>query len=218
MIYLKTCEVCKKTFETDLKYKAFCSPKCADTRTRDWKQYAPKTTRKAKNPTSRMCKNCMRRFTSSVTEVEFCSPLCRSEFEEMLDVLSEYDTNEEFSESKHPKRRCICPDCGTNFITIFPNKKYCSNKCRKHWEKNNNQVHKQGDKVIRAFQCKECKKDVWVTDTDDKRTDFCSNQCSRNYHRGAYLRHNRWSGGDGTLRRPLTMNQLRYKEWYTINR
>ncbi len=77
-----------------------------------------------------------------------------------------------------------CLYCGTSFSSTISNKKFCSPRCCHYFHNRIGLVHKSdGGRVIREFMCKECGKHVMISDTKDRRTEFCNVQCCRNYYR-----------------------------------
>ena len=78
-----------------------------------------------------------------------------------------------------------CPECGNSFVTEIPYKIFC---CKEHSDRYYHNHGKEHDfnstsPIIRSFECRECKKIVYVTDTTDKRYVYCSQKCEKEYWR-----------------------------------
>lgn len=175
MIYHKICDACRKPFDTDMEYKAFCSVECADKLTRPYDEAWVKSMRKHQ------------RKLADVIEVE----------------IGDGST-------------ITCVDCGRTVRRKSAVHRFCSRACAKHWEKNNDKVHKTtGDEIIKSFQCKECGRSVNVVETSDKREEFCSNSCSRKFHRWHYLRRN--GKHQGGMSGGMSLGRLAWREKYILN-
>ena len=80
-----------------------------------------------------------------------------------------------------------CLYCGAMFTTSRKNKKFCSPRCCHYYHNRIGKQHKVDDnteaRVLRDFACKQCGKHVYVTDSQDRRTEFCTAKCCRDYWR-----------------------------------
>lgn len=90
---------------------------------------------------------------------------------------------------KREHRECYeihCPVCGnTTEFGSHPHIAFCSDDCAAKWSR----IRDRGEKekvlskgnIIREFNCRECGKEVYITDTGDLRRAFCSNACCVKY-------------------------------------
>ncbi|MGM9520096.1 MAG: hypothetical protein ACI3WS_05415 [Phascolarctobacterium sp.] len=78
-----------------------------------------------------------------------------------------------------------CLYCGASFTPKRDNHRFCSRHCSHYYHNRIGNQHKPADSqhVIREFMCKECGKHVMISDTKDKRTEFCNAKCCRDYYR-----------------------------------
>lgn len=93
-----------------------------------------------------------------------------------------------------------CPNCGTVFKTRHYSKKFCCAQCCRDWYHKHGNPHKEareGDTVLREFRCKNCGKTVLVVEAKDRRTQFCTQACEKDYGRRTYKRNRRESNNRG---------------------
>ena len=80
-----------------------------------------------------------------------------------------------------------CAVCGKEFEPKRVNQKYCSYTCRRYANHHGGKDHigiecvLPAQPVIRQFYCLKCGNIVYVTDQEDCRTKFCSQQCEKRY-------------------------------------
>ena len=106
------------------------------------------------------------------------------------------ESRERYNALRRERRACCketpqcheihCPVCG-KFVEFgkHPHIAFCSDECARQWAKVRCEELKnkllQSGHIIREFSCRECGKDVRITDTQDNRTVFCSMACLNKY-------------------------------------
>jgi hypothetical protein len=155
----KVCPICGKDFETIKKSQICCSPECGSKQGHETlKEYFT-------------CKYCGKPFwCENAFRMKFCSRECRNA------AIHEQTIERHRNDPIPIVYKRICPECGSEFVTIYSNHIYCSDACcyagnlrmkRGQWSK---------AYVPRTFICKECGKEV-TTVCGDKRSAFCSDAC-----------------------------------------
>lgn len=77
-----------------------------------------------------------------------------------------------------------CAWCGEIYLPGQGYKKYCSKTCfnkANHYARDIPDSERSKGDVIRTFHCRNCNKQVYVTDPKDRRTVFCCNSCQRKH-------------------------------------
>lgn len=80
-----------------------------------------------------------------------------------------------------------CAVCGKEFEPKRVSQRYCSYTCRRYANHHGGKEHPiggdtfPGQPIIRKFHCVKCGKLVYITDQNDCRTKFCSQQCEKRY-------------------------------------
>lgn len=110
-----------------------------------------------------------------------------------------------------------CLYCGALFSTSRKNKKFCSPRCCHYYHNRIGKQHKLDNfketSVIREFLCKRCGKHVYVSDKLDRRTEFCSAQCCRNYWR----HREKWHPGDNQgMSGGMSLGTLKRREKWAL--
>ena len=87
----------------------------------------------------------------------------------------------------------FCDYCGRGYEPKQSRQRFCCHKCARKWWKEHPPIHSDppdGATVLRAFECKLCRKEVKVVSQRDHRTQFCCCQHEREYWKHDYQRHN----------------------------
>lgn len=136
----KTCVVCGKEFKTWRSRKTTCSDECKtyrDNHRNNTKEYNRKAYLK-KNPNARRLEDIMLEAKvkkqivdaeRSVKQAERAKTLA----ENRAKREAEKQARKEYWQNYHEEQ--ICANCGKTFISNFPTRKYCSDKCMKHYYK-----------------------------------------------------------------------------------
>lgn len=157
-VYHKICEYCGQPFDTLYPKYRFCSSACA----------SRKNAEEMRGRNMQTCQCCGKAYyTDHPKRSKYCSMEC---YEEM--TRRQVEEHRKQREEEYERRHTMtCPVCGTTFWAKMANTVYCSAQCRdtanRHYEP-------------RVFLCRECGQRV-EPEYGDKRTVFCSSQCSKRY-------------------------------------
>lgn len=176
---LMKCKRCESPFRRRKPNQRFCSEPCQKAH-RDDKRRGDKDARNAKAP-EWACEHCGEKFKrrkSSKDAVRFCSRECGFAARANVPNADPIVSAELISAAKDISvsfkvTRCKCVDCGNRFSGSTLSSAYCSDECRKcrYVAANDNRDHS-------PRPCKECG-EKFSTSYGDKRTVFCSIDCSK---------------------------------------
>lgn len=113
-----------------------------------------------------------------------------------------------------------CPICRKNFVTEYPSKIYCSEKCAEvaYFKRDESEYKYLPDSAepIFTFECAECKKLVKVQSKYDQRHRYCCGKCAaKAKNRRANLKRQRLRGENG-ISRGMSLNGLIWREKFTL--
>lgn len=81
------------------------------------------------------------------------------------------------------ERQALCLCCGKPFRPYSSAHKFCSEKCRRKYDRTHDLPHPVPPfaPVLRSFHCRRCGALVEIRSTTDFRRVFCSSRCERLY-------------------------------------
>ncbi len=137
---VKTCVVCGKEFTTWQSNKITCSDECK-TYNNNHRKNSKERNRKAylkKNPNARKLEDIMIEAKAKKQRMEEERARLQAEKAKVLaenraKKEAEKQARKEYWQNYHEAR--ICANCGKTFVSNFPTKKYCSDKCANHYRK-----------------------------------------------------------------------------------
>ena len=188
--HIKVCPVCNKSFETINKSQLCCSPECG------------RILGNEKKKKYNTCQHCGERFwRENAYRMKYCSPECQKA------AIRELTIERHKDDPLPVLYKRVCPECGSEFDTLYPNHIYCSDACGYQGNLRMKREQWAAEYVPRTFICKECGAEV-TTSCGDTRSTFCSDKCME-----------RFTGREGKEKRKALMKALfvkpvRFKEVY----
>jgi len=163
--YKKICAVCGHVFSTMRQAQITCTSECG-------RIQAHISRRKYYD-----CQYCGKPFwRKNAFRMKYCSVECQNAalHEQVLErhkndvpkILTTYDH--------------VCPECETEFTTVYPNHIYCCNECAYEANKKQHRERWADEYTPRSFFCKECSTKV-VTSCGNTRSSFCSLECQEKF-------------------------------------
>jgi len=166
-VFEKKCQQCGKFFKTTKKNQINCSRECGNKVGHEkLKKYYT-------------CQHCGKEFSKdSAYRMKYCSTTCANAAKRIpSEMLKEREAK------KQIQKRCQW--CGSDFVTTYPNKKYCSAACGYEGNLRDKRVKWAAEFVPKQFACKECGAKV-VTECGKPFRSFCSIECQERYFSRGY--------------------------------
>ena len=117
-----------------------------------------------------ICEHCGKEFESS-RKKRFCSDKCmfRNRYERLSEQIKEYQKIYREKNKKQKKIEKICEYCGSNFIPVKNNQKFCCDNCR---------INFYNDKKKKYNHCVVCGEKI----PQNRKSKYCSNECYNKAH------------------------------------
>ena len=115
----------------------------------------------------------------------------------------------------------FCPICGKKFMTEYPSKVYCSEKCatKAYYEREESDYKyvAESEEPLFTFECAECRKVVKIYSKYDQRHTYCCGKCAKKASvRRAKLRNQKMRGDNIGMSGGMSLNKLKWREKFAL--